>query len=173
MELGQVINAKRENSNIEYLICESLESAREQVDLYKMTSDFIINAMNMSKRNAGEMSVAFQSLFEQEDESFAQTATFTYYISALEFWNVLAKQDANSNTPAEVIENVDHEVDRCKDILFMYLMKGLTQEVVTHQMNTFRRNFNISDQFNDEMEALMMKSHKQCIEQLVLKLANE
>lgn len=173
MKLEKVTQAKRDNSKLEYMIWESLFTAKEELDVYKMTCDFIINAINLSERKAEEAAVAFNELFGLEKDCFGSVVTFAYYVSALQFWSQIEKESNPDSDMMEVIENVESEVGRCKDILFFYLMKGIEVQAFNGQNQMLRQNFNISETFHESLQQFLVRYHSDIIQQLILRLASE
>ncbi|BBF42459.1 hypothetical protein lbkm_1141 [Lachnospiraceae bacterium KM106-2] len=173
MKLDQLTKIKSKNSQLEYMIWESLSAAKKETDIANMSADFIINAIHMSKRKSEELAFAFNTLFEQKEEGFIEVLTFSYYISALQFWSQLTEQNAPSEEMKQVIDNVNQEVSRCKDVVFYYLMNAIDQPMLLQQQDTFRAHFNISDEYHKTLKDLLIPDHVITVQQLLVKLSNE
>lgn len=168
LNLENIFDKTIQYSQIEDIILTNLEAAEDAQAIFNMTSDFIFNTLNLSGKNPEESAVMMATLFELPGESFSAVVTFSYYLAALEFWNFLHEQDVQLQ---DVIANVASEVARCKDVTSAFLAKVLSEEAYTRQLQIFRKNFTISDHFQESLANYLAGFQMDIIQTILEKLA--
>ena len=171
MEISQLMKVRNQNSQVETMIVESIENAKKPQELYGMTCDFLLSALELSGKKPEDSAVLLKALFEPEQEPFAGVVTLSYYIATLEFWSYVKSQENGQNELADVIEDVNREVSMCKQVIGAYLGGLIENEMFERRGTGFRKNFNISEIFQSELRKFLLDHQNEIVQQLIGRIA--